>query len=140
VQNGTYLWSTGASTQTIDIEEAGVYWVTANANGCVLKDTITIEGSIGNGVIWFPNTFTPNKNGLNDFFTGKGTDITYFDLMIFNRWGELIFETEKLDEGWDGFYKGRLAEQDVYVWKVKYKTFCSHNKIISKIGHVTLLH
>jgi gliding motility-associated-like protein len=135
----TYLWSTGETTPSIDIVEAGTYWVVANTNNCVISDTITIDGGLGNGVIWFPNSFTPNSNGLNDKFSGKGADITYFHMMIFNRWGELIFETEKQDEGWDGFYKGHLAQQDVYVWKVKYKTKCSKDQLNSKIGHVTLV-
>lgn len=135
----SYSWSTGETTQSIDISEAGVYWVIANTNSCVLSDTITIEGGLGSGVLWFPNSFTPNSNGLNDRFTGKGADITYFDLMIFDRWGELIFETEKPSEGWDGMYKGRPVEQDVYVWKVKYKTLCSNGLIHTKIGHVTVV-
>jgi gliding motility-associated-like protein len=139
ITNATYFWSNGANTPTIDITEPGEYWVIANSNGCLLSDTITINGNIGNGALWFPNSFTPNSNGLNDSFTGKGSDITYFDLMIFNRWGDLIFETDKQEVGWDGMYKGRLAEQDVYVWKVKYKTLCSKDQLITKIGHVTLI-
>ncbi|HEX8515093.1 MAG TPA: PKD domain-containing protein [Bacteroidia bacterium] len=139
VQASSYLWSTGEITPSIEVLEAGVYWVVANSSGCYVSDTINIEGGLGNGVLWFPNSFTPNENGLNDIFTGKGADITYFDLMIFNRWGELIYETEKQNEGWDGFYKGSLTKPDVYVWKVKYKTKCSGDEIKSKIGHVTLI-
>jgi gliding motility-associated-like protein len=139
VPGDTYLWSTGETTPSIEILESGTYWVVANAKGCILSDTITFDGGLGDGVLWFPNSFTPNSNGLNDKFVGRGADITYYDLMIFDRWGELIFETQKQDEGWDGFYKGNLAQQDVYVWKVKYKTKCSEGQLMSKIGHVTLV-
>lgn len=138
-EGSAYLWSTGDTSPTLEVFEAGEYWVSVNTAACVLRDTITVEGSLGYGSIWFPNSFTPNENGLNDFFTGKGSDITYFSLMIFNRWGELIFQTEDIDKGWNGFYKGRLAELDVYVWKVKYKTKCTDNKMNEKIGHVTVV-
>lgn len=138
-QANSYLWSTGETTSSIAVAEAGTYWVVANTTSCRLSDTVTVEGGLGSGILWFPNSFTPNSNGLNDFFTGIGSEITYFDLMIFDRWGELIFETENQTQGWDGYYKGKLVEQDVYVWKVKYKTLCSNDQLFTKIGHVTLV-
>ncbi|MCW3103542.1 MAG: hypothetical protein JWO09_1982 [Bacteroidetes bacterium] len=139
VHADTYLWSTGEVTPSIEIMESGTYWVVASEKGCILSDTITIDGGLGDGILWFPNSFTPDGNGLNDKFVGKGADITYYELMIFDRWGELIFQTEKQEEGWNGFYKGHLAQQDVYVWKVKYKTKCTEGLMLSKIGHVTLV-
>jgi gliding motility-associated-like protein len=59
--------------------------------------------------------------------------------MIFNRWGELIYETENPAAGWDGTYKGVLVQQDVYDWKAKYKTHCTNEKTIQKSGHVTVV-
>jgi gliding motility-associated-like protein len=135
----SYFWSTGETSPSIEVMEAGTYWVVANTDNCIISDTMVIKGGLGTGVLWFPNSFTPNENGLNDKFEAKGADITFFHLMIFDRWGELIYETEKLDEGWDGFYKGKLSQQDVYVWKVKYKTLCSEDEIHTRIGHVTLV-
>jgi gliding motility-associated-like protein len=139
IQANSYVWSTGETGSSIDIMEEGNYWVVANTGSCVISDTVNITGGLGSGALWFPNSFTPNDNGLNDKFTGVGADITYFHLMIFNRWGEMIFETEKQDQGWDGFYKGSLVQQDVYVWKVKYKTKCTAGKLNSRIGHVTVV-
>jgi gliding motility-associated-like protein len=139
VAASSYLWSTGETTPSIEITEAGTYWLVANSAGCILSDTINIYGGLGSGILWFPNSFTPNTDGLNDKFTAKGTEITYFHLMIFNRWGELIYDTEKMDEGWDGLYKNQLVQQDVYVWKVKYKTKCTQNLLNSRIGHVTVV-
>ena len=59
--------------------------------------------------------------------------------MIFNRWGELCFETKSLDNAWDGRYAGTVTMNDLYVWKVNYKTKCSADETITKIGHVTLV-
>ncbi len=133
----TYLWSTGETSQKIDIKVAGKYWVVMNTSLCTLSDTIIVEGSLGAGILWFPNSFTPNRDLLNDFFTVKGVDITYFQMMIFNRWGELIFETKKLAPGWDGTINGKIAVQDVYVYVINLLDF--KNKKHSYKGVVTLV-
>lgn len=136
----TYLWSTGATTQTIDVTESGIYWVVMNKENCLLSDTILLDGGLGAGVVWFPNSFTPNGNELNDIFTGIGIDITYFHLTIFDRWGELVFESETEDTGWNGTYKGAVVKQDVYVWKLQYKTKCTQDKLNTRLGHVTVVY
>ncbi len=136
---GTYQWSTGASTQQISITEPGPYWVKVNNHVCLYTDSVTIDGSFSGEVIWFPNSFTPNGDNLNDYFTAKGTDITDFQMLIFNRWGEQIFETKKIEEGWDGTCQGNPVEQDVYIWKIKYKTKCSKDLFAEKIGQVNVV-
>lgn len=135
----SYLWSTGETTQTIDVIEAGNYWVIMNTGLCILSDTIYVSGSLGSGVLWIPNSFTPDHNGLNDKFSMIGTDITRFHMLIFNRWGQLLYETERQDLGWDGIYKGELVKQDVYIWKVEYETKCDVGVLNKKIGHVTVV-
>ncbi len=138
VSNSSYLWSTGETTQTIDIVKGGTYWVAVNTNNCMIYDTIVVEGEIGDGALYFPNTFTPNGDLLNDKFNGKGTDIISYRLMIFNRWGELFYETQTLDGGWDGKHNNMPVPNDVYVYKVNYKSKCS-KKVVTKIGHVTIV-
>ena len=69
--------------------------------------------------IKLPTTFTPNGDGVNDIIYVKGWGIkTLESFEIYNRWGELIFKTNNLDEGWDGYYKGELQNNDVYAFKV----------------------
>jgi gliding motility-associated-like protein len=135
----SYLWSTGDTTESLEITDEGQYWVLMQNQGCILSDTVTVYGALGSGVLWFPNSFTPNANGLNDSFNAKGKDITYFNLQIFDRWGELIFETEDQYKGWDGTYRGKLCQQDVYVWKVEYKTKCGGPELLRKLGHVSVI-
>lgn len=108
-------------------------------NGCV--DT-TCQTIIINDIfiIYVPNAFTPDNDGINDYFLPilSGIDPLSYDLMIFNRWGELIFETDVMTKWWDGTYKGLMSKEDVYVWKIKVKD-AIENKKREYIGHVTLL-
>jgi gliding motility-associated-like protein len=135
----SYLWSTGETTESIEITADGQYWVVMGQSGCTLSDTVTVYGELGSGVLWFPNSFTPNANGLNDEFRPKGVDISEYHLQIFDRWGELIFETRRPEEAWNGTYKGRLCKQDVYVWKTDFKTKCGGDLLNHRVGHVSLI-
>jgi gliding motility-associated-like protein len=63
--------------------------------------------------------------------------VTDYHLQIFNRWGELIFESTELKTGWDGYFKGKLCQQDGYVWKADVKFF--DGREYHKTGSVTLL-
>lgn len=134
----SYLWSTGETTQTITVQQAGDYWVTVNNPPCILSDTARISGILGEGLVFVPNSFTPNSDGLNDRFTGIGENFTSFHLLIFNRWGELIFETRD-QSGWDGMYQGEIAKGDVYVYKLSYSNICTGDQVIDKLGHVTVI-
>lgn len=87
---------------------------------------------------YFPNSFTPNGDGLNDVFTGVGIGIRDYNMKIFNRWGELIFESNNIRQGWDGRTSSGEAQQDVYVvlFDVKAKNNVDKKRLI---GHVTLI-
>lgn len=90
--------------------------------------------------IYVPNAFTPGDDGhLNNVFYAYGTNIIKFRMLIFDRWGNEIFESNDLYKGWDGKVNGKpeLAQQDVYVWKID----CTDifNKTHQYIGHVTLV-
>jgi gliding motility-associated-like protein len=70
---------------------------------------------------YIPNAFTPDGDGTNDFFFGTGIGIVQYDLTIFDRWGNLIFHSEKLEDQWNGKANNGsdISQQDVFVWKVK---------------------
>lgn len=67
---------------------------------------------------YIPNTFTPNGDGLNDTFGIAGEALKEFRIQIFNRWGQLVFETGNPNERWDGTYRGDKVSEGVYVYKV----------------------
>jgi gliding motility-associated-like protein len=146
----TYLWTFdiyGTSTQTDPVftfpdDTSGNYLVCLTAtssNGCV--DTICHLVIIDEVFsLYVPNAFTPDGDGTNDIFYPviKGYNPEYFDLMIFNRWGELIYQTDNAANGWDGTHKGTKAKSDVYVWKIKARD-TKYNERKSFYGHVSLL-
>lgn len=142
----TSYWTFGDgnnSTQTHPIYQylaEGTYLITLvvnNANNC--PDT-TSEYVIVNPEFTFylPNAFSPDGDGKNDVFFGKGDNIDEFELLIFNRWGENIFASQNINNAWDGTYKNEPAKPDVYVYKVKIKDSVKGNWHYYD-GHVTLV-
>lgn len=103
-------------------------------NGCINSDTVNVYV---NSSIYIPNTFSPNGDGLNDYFTTIGEEITEFNLQIFDRWGLLIFESDNLNKYWDGKYKNKVVQQDAYIWKIKYSDHFGKGKQL--MGHVSVL-
>ena len=87
--------------------------------------------------IHIPNTFTPNKNPLNNFFRPIGINITHVHLMIFSKWGELLYDVEGPDVSWDGNYMNKPCQQGVYVYLARVST--TNNEVTNLSGTVTLL-
>lgn len=71
------------------------------------------------GEVNLPTAFTPNGDGKNDMFMPISKSVKTFKMDIFNRWGELVFHTEDINNGWTGVYNGKISMQDVYVWKAE---------------------
>lgn len=88
---------------------------------------------------WLPNAFTPGRNDdLNDVYKPTVFGVHDYRFLIFDRWGQLIFETSNPDDGWNGYIKHRLCQQDVYVYKITFKDDVSL-KGHQYIGHFTLV-
>ena len=108
--------------------------------GCVNNALITVV--VLNPVceepfVFMPNAFSPNGDGENDILKVEGRTIDELYLAIYNRWGELVFETTDPDNGWDGQYKGELSEPDVYGFYLKVR--CANQQEYFKKGNITLL-
>lgn len=115
--------------------------ITSSQYGCTdtAYKTVIIEGDF---VFYIPNAFTPNEDGINDYFFGTGIGIIKYDLWIFDRWGNMIFHGDQIpaeDAKWNGRSNGGKEESqiDVYVWKVKLTDM--FNKEHKYIGTVTLV-
>ena len=126
---------------THNFEDPGFYEVelfAVSSMGC--KDSLTKIVEVKDVLTLFvPNAFTPNGDGLNDVFNLKGAGYEQFELFVFNRWGDVIFNTKNLEEKWDGSYQnnGNEAQVDVYVWKIIVKDF--NGKRYERLGRVSLL-
>jgi len=139
---GNYFWDSEDSLSCIyclnpeisPVETSSYILYTMDQNGCENSDTVMV---FLDGVLYVPNTFTPNSDGINDHFVIKGEEIKSFQLYIFNRWGQLIYTADKLDDYWDGRHKGVSVQNDTYVWKVTYEDY--QNNSGSLIGHVNVL-
>ena len=115
----------------------------SNQFGCVDSDKIIINAICTSESVFIPNTFSPNNDGMNDyFFPRSGSDIPIKSLIIFNRWGQRIFQKQNFSSnnfanGWDGKYKNVLQNPDVYVYVMELQ--CAGNGTFIKKGNVTLL-
>ena len=110
----------------------------ADSNGCKAVDSVEIKiHSCDNTLLFIPDAFTPNNDGTNDLFYAKGNKIKEFHISIFNRWGELIFESNDMNKYWDGTKNGKPAQEGVFVYSIKAKS--TLNEDIEKIGQVTLI-
>jgi gliding motility-associated-like protein len=146
----SYLWDFGDGIGSEEMSpvhmytQEGNYDVTLNVwtdKGCydlyVFQTAVLVEPT---GRIVFPNAFRPESpNEENRIFKPGVIDhVEAYHLMIFNRWGELIFESFEQETGWDGNVNGKMAKQDVYVWKVEGKYTSGQTFVQS--GDVTLMH
>ena len=107
-----------------------------NYNGCSDTYCRTVE-AVEYGTIDIPTAFTPNGDGNNDILFVKGIGIDNMQLLIYNRWGELVFETTNYLEGWDGTFKGNPQPMEVYVYYL-IGDFADSNTFERK-GNITLL-
>jgi|GEM_PF-278898 len=121
-----YLWTPSSGLSCTDCSDpiaapvlTTSYVVSGNNEyGCSSSDTINIFVTQGSEVLYIPNSFSPNENNLNDLFYVYGTSIRTIDIQIFDRWGELVFRTHDIKQGWDGKIRGGKAEGGVYVYAV----------------------
>jgi gliding motility-associated-like protein len=130
----SYLWNTGETTRTIIVNTPGIYAITATDGVCSNYDDVEIGYCPR---LYTPNIFSPDGDGNNDSFKVYGTGITEMELTIYDRWGQIIFETTDINEGWNGTLHGNQLPIDTYVYRVYYKGIGS--KEYKKIGHISLV-
>ncbi len=147
--SNSWNWSFGDSTSAITNNPTHVYTaegtypvmlVVTNTQGCT--DSVTQYIVVNDeSTFYAPNAFTPNSNGNNDVFLPKGTgwNPSRYHLWIFDRWGNMVFDTTDMNKGWDGKAKNGsdIALIDVYVWKVQLANLKGNQRIY--IGSVTLI-
>lgn len=141
-QVGKFVWSptTDLSCSTCAIttcyakENKEYLVVFTDLNGCIDSARTAV---IPETDIYIPNTFTPNNQGVNNYFKAEGYNIREFQLDIYNRWGEKIITLTNIEDKWDGTYKDKTCPDGVYSWKASYVNTFGKEKELR--GHITLL-
>jgi gliding motility-associated-like protein len=114
-----------------------------NQGGCKARDRVTVYVLCNNANVFIPNTFSPNADGANDIFYPRGTGVfSIKTFRIFNRWGEVVYEKSNFNAndasaGWDGMYKGKKLNPDVFVYTID--ILCDNNTMLSYKGNVALI-
>ena len=134
----SYAWSTGASARNIEIKKAGTYALTVTSfDNCVGSDTLTIR-EITCIPIGIPNSFSPNNDGRNDFFKPAiNAEILNYQLRIYNRVGQLIFQTKEYTSGWDGRFKNQQQSPGTYVYQISFRN--AGGKLFEYKGNILLI-
>ncbi len=135
-----YYWSTGDSTSFISIYEEGLYTVDITSfPGCRSSSSVRV---LWGGIPFrLPNAFSPNGDGINDVFMPirRYDLVKQYHLMIFNRWGQQVFETEDIGQGWDGTYRGRQSPLGTYIYKIVYTSYPTGAQAQIETGEVVLV-
>jgi gliding motility-associated-like protein len=137
-----YLWQDGSNLRTLTAFETGIYHVeVTDQNGCINSDTVEVTKNPNAypSNLYMPNAFTPNGDGINEIYPdNQFKDIgVFYNLKIFNRWGEKLADFDSPDGNWDGTYKGQKQEEGVYIYLVSW-IGCDNTRR-SKQGNITLL-
>ncbi len=135
-QNLDYYWSNGNLNSYITIDQSNTYALTIINGQCSYSDSIFVAQGFCDW--WIANSFSPNKDGLNDSFKPVGAAIPNYKMIIFNRWGEQIFVTSDWNIGWDGKYGSQRVEFGVYFYQIWGATTGSNEQILLKYDRVTL--
>lgn len=135
-----YLWQDKSVLPTYTIHGEGTYWAMATNPCGSASDTTTVEYRSCECYLYIPNSFTPNDDDRNErFLVQPNTEcqLEQYTFSLFNRWGQLVFETANVEFLWDGTANGRSLPVDVYVYRVAYKF--DKGPQTYKWGHISLV-
>ncbi|MEM9025182.1 MAG: gliding motility-associated C-terminal domain-containing protein, partial [Bacteroidota bacterium] len=144
----TYRWQDASTDSVYRVDTLGFYRVVVSREGCTMADSLIVqEDNFACLVdidcqVLVPNVFTPNDDAINDQFLVRTTcAFTEFKLTIFNRWGDVVYETNNPSIGWDGSTNGVTVSDGVYFWVMDFQ----HNVVVNadrqrQVGTVTVLY
>jgi gliding motility-associated-like protein len=119
----TYLWSTGATSPSISVINSGIYWLEVPYNtSCISRAYTKVLPKNCKQSFYFPTGFTPNSDGKNDFLKPIIYGLTLqYKLTIYNRWGQVIFNSTNPDNGWNGKWMSQLQDSNIFIWSCTYQ-------------------
>jgi len=130
-------WSNGETGSEIEARQAGVYFVEIiDSNGCIQEDSIALDDDCP-GLVFPPNVFSPNGDGINDEFCIALDNIIDYQIFLLDRWGTQVFYSENDTKCWDGVIRGKRAAAGTYFYVVEVED--AKNEKASYRGSFTLL-
>ena len=131
----SYAWQDGSTNPTLIVKKAGGYAVTVtNSCGSTTREVLVEDGFC---TVYFPSAFTPNNDGKNDRFKVLTNGVLLdFHLTVFNRWGEIVYDSRDAAAGWDGTINGVKQPPGGFAWRC---SFTSTNCPVERTGKVVLL-
>ena len=136
-----YLWSTGSTDAQLLVNQSGIYSVEVSNNCGSVIDEVSVTVDFCKCKLQIPTAFSPNEDNANDELQAiSNCNISNFSLAIYDRWGDLVFETNSTQEAWKGKKNGKECDLGVYVWVASYD-LQQEDKTISEQqwGNVTLI-
>lgn len=134
----SYLWQDGSTSPRYTVEKDGTYSVKV-FNECATINVSAVFSFVNcNAYLDVPTAFSPDGDGLNDVLHAVGTNVDNVRFIIYNRWGQKVFESTSLDVGWDGTFQGKKLEAAVFIYYVSGKS-TSDSQLIQKHGNVSLV-
>ncbi len=141
----SYVWSPGSYLScdqcdvTIARPDKSITYTATISDNCYVNTERFIVYVIDPYTIAVPDVFTPNGDGMNDIIYVRGQGIgELIEFKIFNRWGNLVYSSNNIDEGWDGYYKGKLQNTDIYTYSIKIRT--ERGREVEQKGTFHLIH
>jgi gliding motility-associated-like protein len=134
-----YLNCSDCPSPYVVAEKSQRYCVSDPTNGCAREACVLVEiVCVNRGDMSVPSAFTPNNDGRNDKFCLQGWKycVSEFNIRIFNRWGQLVYETKENDFCWDGTFNGQDLDAGVYVYSIE---AVLNREPYSKKGNITII-
>lgn len=135
------LWNNGSTANHLVVNDSGTFYVTLSKMGCTGSDTLNIGKRLCDCRIYFPNSFSPNHDGRNDLFRPNmdACPLKEYRMVIYNRYGQKVFESVHPEVGWDGTFKGVPLSLGTYFYHVRYLATGSVSKARYAKGDITLI-
>ncbi|HWY98175.1 MAG TPA: PKD domain-containing protein, partial [Bacteroidia bacterium] len=146
----TWLWQFGDPLDGISTKQNPVYTYADTGTYCTSLVVSNIHGCVDTAqncevvepffTLYIPDAFTPNGDGLNDVFRVKGDYVCGFQMYIFDRWGQQLYETKDINKGWDGtvILGQNIVQEDTYIYLI-YATDCVEHKKHEYLGKITVI-
>jgi len=128
-----------STEEVLTVTDSGSFYIwVEDANGCTDYSDIAIVNMVPITQLFVPNTFTPNGDEHNELFVIKGYNIITYNLKVFDKWGEQLFESDNIEKYWDGKYNNKQVQQDAYYYNIE--VLGEDREIFIKTGTVKVIY